>query len=199
MDDSFYAGAPQHLRTLMLEQARVHLASQMDLAKGADTRALGLLTVSATLSAAGLAIAVARASEPASALFVAAVCFTLSTFLAALMAISALWPTGMFVPGLRPSQFLSEVESAADQATVEGAVLAALDRRIKENGDVAFWHAMRTRTAMLFLGAAPLAGAAGALHASGRPIAGTAFAVAAVLAPAGALIAGFAHRSAQKQ
>lgn len=197
MDESFFAGAPEHLRTLMLEQARQQLSSQLDLAKGADTRALGLLTVSATLSAAGLAIAVSRASEPHSVLFVGAVCFTLSTFLAALVAISALWPTGMYVPGLLPSQFRSEVESNADQATVEGAMLLVLGERLEENRRAAFWHATRTRTAMLLLGVAPIAGAAGALQASGHHIAGTAFAVAAVLAPVGAVIASIAHRSGE--
>lgn len=197
MDSDSYAAAPPHLRTLMLEQAQLQLASQMDLAKGADTRALGLLTVCTTLSAAGLAVAVARATEPTSVAFVAAVCFTVSTFFGALAAISALWPTGIFAPGLLPSQFGAEIESDAEQHAVEGEVLKVLDRRIKENRRVAFWHATRTRTAMLLLGVAPIAGAAGALQASGHPIAGTAFAVAAVLAPVGAVIASVAHRSGE--
>lgn len=172
------------LQRFLREQSQVKLAAQLDLMKGADTRAQGLLTISVTLSGAALAAAVSKwGTAGAEIVFWAAVGFGLCAGFAGVAAVAALWPASIYIPGWQASQFKEELDRKEVWADVEPKVTEALENRILDNAHFMRTHAWRTQLSMTLVGASPISGASAALFAVDRPVLGTLSAVAAAVMP----------------
>ena len=179
----------------MLEQAQIHVTSQIDVLKDADARAIGLLAVNATLSAAGLTVAATQLVQGnQSTLFWAAVAFTIAVAIATGAAAVALWPMEVFLPGLQPAQFKEDIDQGKEFADICPEVIASLSYRIDDNKIAMKRHGLRTQISMTLLGSSPMCGAAGAFFSANKSLLGCLALAVPLLA---VLVHMFANRSSR--
>lgn len=158
---SAYRRARPALRAEILGGAERHVESQVGLLTSGDARAVGLLSVCTALAAAAIAVAVENRAATDRTLFLSAASFAACSIGATWAAVWALWPDRVCIPGWRPATYFNDVRR--QKTAVDAETIALLDRRIDLNHKSLTDLGWRTRFAVAFLTASPLAAISAAL------------------------------------
>lgn len=151
-----FSKADREWLAFIVEQGGSKVAAQSALFIAADARANGLLAVSATLAAAGLAVAVESFGDAGKAsLRVAASAFTVGTSGAAALSVWALWPRRVAVQGWSPELFEEDALQGRKETELLAETAAILQRRINRNDCALVELGWRARFAMALLAATP--------------------------------------------
>jgi hypothetical protein len=180
VDPDAYEQAKKDVLDLILTEANNRVAAQMQLMLAADARASGILAGCITLAAGGLGFAVSKLKDPhLDALFVAALVFGIAEAVAAVAALTALWPASVAPQGWDPATFADDLGKSPERVKAEMARL--LQGRIDNNRKAASRLAGRIKTAMLLAMEGPLVGLSAGLWAGGAGLWGQLLAVIAAL------------------
>jgi hypothetical protein len=163
VDPIKFAAAKDGVLELILQEADKRVSAQVQLMLAADSRASGILSGCTTLSAAGIGFAVSQiaAREP---IFWASLAFGLVEAMAAILALSALWPTEVRPQGWSPLLFAADLDK--EKARIQAEVAKFLDERIAKNRASADRLSGRIRAAMLSAALGPFVGLSAALWAN---------------------------------
>lgn len=176
--------ASDELLSFMIAESQTRVEAQVGLMTASDTRAGAMLGVAAALTAAALAVAADKVDDADShALLWAAVAFSVYTGIAALLAVWALWPCPIDIPGWDPDSFDGDIRSRKDWSGIQVELVVLLQNRLHRNDRVMLDLAWRSRLAMVFLACSPVAGAAALAFSQRVQWLGLAFALLAVAIP----------------
>lgn len=152
-----YAGAAAPTLELILCEGDKRISAQVQLMLANDLRANGILAASATLAAAGFAVAGAQIGPTGNPhLLAAASLFAGFAALAALAALWALWPTGVDVQGWSPRLFVGDIAEKKTLGRIRAEMIAMNQTKIAANDRCNYRLAFRIRAAMVCLAVAPL-------------------------------------------
>lgn len=161
-----YAKVGDDFQQFLINESQLRIATQVKIFMSADARALGLLAVTTTLSAAGIAIVATTFMDSGSGLnvlFYAAVGFSIAVAMAAFSAVAALWPTLIYTPGWNPEQFEKDIDQKRKLDAVRPEIIAALENRLFDNNTTMKRHGFLTQISIVFLGVSPISSTASAL------------------------------------
>ncbi|TAJ69922.1 MAG: hypothetical protein EPO51_20590 [Phenylobacterium sp.] len=181
VDPSEYAAAKDGVLELILQEADKRVSAQVQLMLAADSRASGILSGCTTLAAAGIGFAVSQIAQRPP-VFWASLTFGLVEAVAAILALSALWPTEIRPQGWAPAIFATDLNK--EKPRVQAEIAKFLQDRIAQNRASADKLSGRVKAAMLFASLGPFTGLAAALWAiryDGWAVAVTGLAVVALV------------------
>lgn len=142
---------------LALTQAQDRLRTQIDMARGSDSRAQNLLSVCAAFTGAAVAGGLTALVNGYAAICVAGLAAAILWIAGAIFALRAMTPVDMDVPGWPPSSLIDDFRANKTYAQMVADMLVHLDAMISDNRTIVKKNAELTRTSMLFLVAAPIA------------------------------------------
>lgn len=165
-----YVGAQADVLELIVGESDKRISAQVQLMLANDSRANGILAASATLGAAGYAVAGAQLGIDGNIhLLIGAGAFALLATFATLAALWALWPIGVDIQGWSPRLFIGDVTEKKDLHQLKADVAALNQEKIRGNDKCNKDLSKRIRVAMSLLVAAPIVGALALLVSSFLP------------------------------
>ncbi len=153
IDPQEYAATDSELLDLILEESDKRVATQVQLMVAGDSRAAALLAACITLAAGGVGFTVSRI-EVHDALFWSSLVFGLIESIAAGLALWALKPQPIHVPGWAPATFRTDLSKPLSRVKAEMA--QHLQDRIEKNREIAKELSWRSELAMFVASQAPL-------------------------------------------
>lgn len=160
IDPVKYATAKDGVLELILQEADRRVAAQVHLMLAADSRASGILSGCTTLAAAGIGFAISQLVHMSPVSW-ASLVFGVTEAIAAIMALSALWPTEVRPQGWAPATFRTDLQKS--KTVVQAEMAKYLQERIENNRASADKLSNRVKAAMLLASQGPLLGLASSL------------------------------------